>query len=219
MSEKVTAGELDQKCARDSTKYDPLEVGHALTDDIIDQLLICAQRHEKIFAENEFFLGLVVAYDPLIKHVRRHKYFALLHLPKPRPQQTIFLYNKQTQKIKRLWSLPDAKVMATISEMAYVAPQWVNTKGWCDAFFDGTFWDHIRSQHSICHLSELEYLETNRHELIKSGCKDSETLIPEPFDFAKIRIEKIVDTKKSLVDEKSFNTFRETQSLDGNIPA
>ncbi len=187
---KVTAGELDEKCARDSTKYDYLEVGHALTDDILDQLLICAHRHEKIFNEDEFFVGLIVASDPLIKHVRRHKYFALLYLPQPRPQQAIFLYNKKLGKIKRLWSLPDAKVMATISEMGYVSPEWTQTKGWCDAFFRGDFFNFIRGQHSISHLSESEYLETNREKLIKAGCKESETLLPEPFDFNKVSIEK-----------------------------
>lgn len=219
MTDKITAGELDQKCARDSTKYDPLEVGYALTDDIVDQLLICANRHESVFDENEFFVGLIVAYDPLIKHVRRHKYFALLYLPQPRPQQAIFLYNKKTQKLKRLWSLPDAKVMATISEMSYVAPQWVETKGWCDAFYNGTFWSHIRKQHNICHLSESEYLNANREKLIKAGCKDIDTLPPEPFDFSKVRIEKIVDTKKSLPDETFFNNTRKTESFDGDIPA
>lgn len=219
MPDRITAGDLDQKCARDNTKYDPLEVAHALTDDIVSNLLICAYRHEEIFDEDEYFVGLIVAYDPLIQHVRRHKYFALLYLPQPRPQQAIFLYNKKTQKLKRLWSLPDAKVMATISEMGHVAPQWVQTKGWCDAFFSGDFFNHIRRQHSLCHLSESEYLDLNREKLIKAGCKESESLATESFDFSKIRIEQIIDTKKSLTEEEILHRSRQAKSLDGDVPA
>ncbi len=181
--------------------------------------MICANRHEEIFNEDEFFVGLIVAYDPLIKHVRRHKYFALLYLPQPRPQQAIFLYNKNTQNLKRLWSLPDAKVMATISEMGYVSPQWQETKGWCDAFYRGDFFNFIRSQHSICHLSESEYLQVNREKLIKAGCKECESLPAEPFDFSKVSVEKIIDTKKAMTKKGSLNNTRQAESLYGDVTA
>lgn len=200
MPERLTGGELDHKCSLDKTKYDPLEVGYALTNDILDQLYECAEKHDRIFDEDEYFLVLIIAYDPLIKHLRRHKYYAFPFLPSPRPQQVVFLYNKVTQKIKRLWSLPDAKVMATISEMGYVAPLWSNTKGWCDAFFSGDFYSFIRRQHNICHLSESEYLDLHREEFLKAGAKESPSSAPEPFDFSKIKIDHIVDTKTARTE-------------------
>lgn len=214
MTKRKTAGELALKASSDNTKYDPLEIGHALTDDVMEQLKICAQRHKDVFDEDEYFLILVVAGDPLIKGIRRHKYAAFIHMPKPRPQQSCFLYNKVTGKIKRLWSLPDAKVMATISQMSYVDKKWRNTKGWCDAFFTGWLYDkdtesiintdptyffnYIRKQHDIKHLSESEYLDANREKLIKSGCQETNAVLSDPFDFSKVTIEKIVDTKTAI---------------------
>lgn len=200
MKKRKTAGEMSLKALSDKSKYDPLEIGHALTDDVYQQLEICAKKHDKIFNEEEYCIGLIVASDPLIKGIRRHKYFAFLYLPQPRPQQSVFLYNKKTQKFRRLWSLPDAKTMAIISEMTHVAPIWRNTKSWCDAFFSRDFFKFIRCQHNISLLSESEYLQANREKLIKSGCKEVDTLSADPFDFSKITIKNIVNSDTTSVD-------------------
>ena len=191
-TKRSTAGELSLKAASDNTKYDPLEIGVALAEGIVEQLLKCAEIHDKIIDEQEYCLVLLVASDCLIKHVRRQKFYAWPYLPMPRPQQSVFLWNKPKQSLKFLWALPDAKVMATISEMTYVAPQWQRTKGWCDAFFSGKFHEAIREQHGIKLLSETEYLNAHREELIQAGCQDGGPLRPEPFDFSKISVNKIV---------------------------
>ena len=198
MEKRKTAGEMSLKAASDNTIYDPLEVAYALTDDICEQLRICAHTHSKIFDEEEFFLILIIASDPLIQGIRRHKYTAFPYLPQPRPQQTVFLFNKVTQTCKRLWSLPNAKTMAIISEMSYVSPQWQNTKVWCDAFFAHTFLNTIREQCNISHLSEREYLNANRSELIQAGCNEVEEDLADPFYFSKVAIEKVVDQNKAL---------------------
>jgi hypothetical protein len=214
---RKTAGELSLKALADNTKYDPLEVGHALTEDIYEQLCICAERHEKVFGEDEFFLVIIVAGDPLIKNVRRHKYCALLFLPQPRPQQTIFLYNRHTQKFRRLWSLPDAKTMAVVDTMDYVAPQWENTKRWVRYFYAGNFFNDIRHETGITHLSEKEFIEdtyaeeivrqarlkdlderdslnANREKSIEPVFKDSAPGLSNPFDFSKIMTNQVINS-------------------------
>lgn len=198
MKKRKTAGEMSLKAASDDTVYDPLEVAHALTDDICEQLRICAHTHSKIFDEDEFFLILVIASDPLIQLVRRHKYTAFPYMPQPRPQQTVFLFNKATQSCKRLWALPNAKTMAIISEMPYVAPEWTNTKYWCDAFFAHTFFNSIREQYGISHLSEREYLDAHRAELIQAGCNEIEIPSSDPFDFSKVAVQKIINKCEPL---------------------
>ncbi len=190
---RKTAGELSLKATCDSTRYDPLEVAHALTDDVYEQLCICAQRHLPIIAEDEFFVVIIVAGDPLIQNLRRHKYCALIHLPKPRPQQTVFLYNRHTQKFKRLWSMPDAKTMAVIDEMNYVAPQWQDTKRWVRSFFKGTFFEDIRKEHGIKRLSEKEFLDLHHEELVKSGLKNTDPNISQPVDFSKVMTNEVVN--------------------------
>lgn len=195
---RKTAGELSLKATSDKTIYDPLEVAHALTDDICEQLQICAEKHSKIFAEDEFFIILVIASDPLIQNVRRHKYTAFPYLPSPRPQQSVFLFNKPKQTFTRLWSLPNAKTMAIISEMSYVAPEWQETKFWCDCFFDHNFFSAIRKKYSISHLSEREYLNVHRAELIQAGCNEIKAPLANTFDFSKIAVEKVIDKNETV---------------------
>lgn len=192
---RKTAGELSLKAKSDSQVYDPLELGYALTDKVIENVLECAYKHEKIFDEPEYFVVLQRASDPLIKGVMRQKFYAYLYLPDPRPEQSVFIYSKSTQRIKRLWSLPSPAVMAVISEMGYVDKKWKQTKSWCDAFFDGRFWELIRKENNFGHLSRSEYINLHRNELIKAGADDSLTGSSNPFDFSKIQIEHIVDTK------------------------
>ncbi len=106
--------------------------------------------------------------------------------------------------------------MSAISQKYHVANEWKKTKGWCDAFFFGWeyfknenkwinkkptyFFEYIRKEHNINMLSESEYLNAHREELIKSGCKEIETPLADPFDFSKITVNKIVDTKTALLD-------------------
>jgi len=216
LRKRKTAGALSLQASRDLTKYDPLEIGHALTEDVVEQIRICGERHEKIFNETEYCVILVVASDPLIKGVRRHKYAAFLYLPMPRPQQSVFLYNKISKSLKRLWSMPDARVMATITDLPTVAKKWQETQGWCKAFYHGWkyskeqdkwinttpsyFFDYIRHQHSIKMPSETEYLNANREKLIEAGCKDFPTGLTEAFDFSKVAVNKVIDPNNSVVE-------------------
>ncbi len=194
-----TAGSLSLKAKADKTKYDPLEVGHALTDDVYQQLLICANRHLDIFDEPEFFLSLIVAGDPLIHGIRRHKYAAWLYLPSPRPQQSVYHYDRRSERITRLWSLPNAKVMAIISEMPSVGMPWLATKVWCDAFYNKRFWHEIRAQHGRDDwLSEHEFLNAHRKELVESSLDEVSTNSPEAFDFSKVSAYKIVDPNATI---------------------
>lgn len=202
---RLTAGALSLKAKADNTKYDPLEVAQALADDISRQLHICAEIHSKIFDMEEFCIILVVAGDPLIHGIRRHKYTAFPFLPKPRPQQSVFLFKKSNQSFRRLWSLPDAKVMATISEMSYVAPQWHSTKVWSDAFFRHDFHEVIRKQNGINMLTETEFLNLHREELIQAGCQEVDSSFTEPFDFTKIAIKKVVDSDVPLPEKNGLD--------------
>jgi hypothetical protein len=200
MTKRKTAGALALKAASDPARYDSLEVGHALCQDVLEQLQICIEKHRNIIDEPEFCVVMVLADDPLIKGVLRRKFYAWPYLPKPRPRQSCFLYRKSSDTIIRLWVLPDAFTMAVASEMVNVAPQWQTMKGWSDAFFDGKFFEHIRHQHGIPLLSEAEYLNANREKLVKAGCNDVDAPTTESFDFSKIAIQHIVDTKTARDD-------------------
>ncbi len=197
---RKTAGELTLKAKADTSLYDGREVAEGQMHDIHAQLMENAHAHITKFDEEEFFVVMVRASDPLIAGIVRQKFYSYPFMPSPRPEQAVFLYTKASDSLKFIWSLPPAKVMAAISESTSIARKWKRTKGWCDAFFDGKFWQHIRNQHKFKHLSELEYLNANREKLIKAGCQETQTAPTDSFDFGKISIDKVIDTKTAIVN-------------------
>ena len=195
-----TAGELAQKALSDTTKYDALEVGHALADDIEIHLHEAIKNYKDIINENEFCVVMIIAKDNLIKNAIRRKFYCWPYLPSPRPNQAVFLYNKTLDKItKRLWVLPSDMVMAELSSLPVVDKRYHTMQAWSVAFFKGTFWEYIRHEHQIDMPSEHEYFLQHREELIKAGCKVPDAGFTEAFDFSKIQINQIVDTNTAPV--------------------
>jgi hypothetical protein len=200
MNQRVTAGELSRKALSDNTKYDALEVGHAMADDIEKHLYESVQKYNDMIDEREFCVVMIVAKDPLLKNLVRRKFYCWPYLPSPRPNQAVFLYNKGLGKItKRLWVLPSDTVMAELASLAIVDKRYKTMQAWSVAFFEGKFWEYIRYESQTNMLSEHEYFLKHREELIKAGCKVPDSSFSEPFDFSKIAIEKIVDTQEVVV--------------------
>jgi len=193
---QMTAGQIQNKLNKDTTKYDALELGHWMAEDIEEQLYQAAHTYENMIGENEYCVVMLLAKDPLLKNVIRRKFYCWPYLPSPRPNQAVFLYDKRKQRItKRLWILPSDMVMAELSSLAVVDKRYKTMQAWSIAFFQGKFWEYIRYEHNIDMLSELEYMSKHREELIKAGCKIPASHDPEPFDFSKIGIKKVVDAE------------------------
>lgn len=197
MPERPTAGELSKKAANDQTKYDALEVGHAIADDIGVHLREAIEKHKNLIDEPEFCVVMVIAKDSLIPNLIRRKFYCWPYLPKPRPNQAVFLYNKAKDRItKRLWVLPSDVVMAELAGTNVIVHKRYETmQAWSVAFFKGTFWEFIRYQHGIDMLSEHEYFLKHREELIKAGCQVPNSPVSEPFDFSKVQAKKVVDSE------------------------
>ncbi len=203
MAKRKTVGALAVQCANDSTNYKAREIGQEMVEDnsIEEGLYECIRRHNPIFDEDEYCVGYVIASDPLICGVMRRKFFAMLYLPSPRPEQTVFLYNKRLDRItKFLWCLPAAasnNPNAWTMERLYTQDppkEYLRMKAWTHAFYDGCFWEFIRHHNKIDMLSESEYLRAHREEFIKAGEKDAPTSGSEAFDFGKIQIDHIENT-------------------------
>ena len=196
MTERVMACDLSKKAVSDNTNYNLLELGHAITDQIIEELRECRTIHNQIFDEEEYCIVRVIASDCLITGLKRYKYYGWLYLPSPRPDQTVFLYNKSLDMFtKRLWSLPSSARMAQLATTnTFVPKEYQQMQAWSVAFFKGTFWYYVRHDQNITMLSEREYISANREKLIEAGCQIPDSTFSEPFDFSKISIDKIIDT-------------------------
>lgn len=201
MGKRKTAGQLQLQASGDSTRYDALEVGHSLSEDVYEQLKECAHSHCNKLNEPEFCVGYVIAGDPLLKGVMRKKFFAYLFLPSPRPNQAVFLYKKSDDSLKKLWVLPNALTMACLSEMQWVDKKFRTMKTWSDAFFNKQFFEVIRNEQKRGDLlSEHEYLDTYREELIKAGGQNGNPRGAEAFDFSKIKAYKVVDPGEPVLN-------------------
>ena len=218
---RKTAGEISKKLKEDTTKYDALEVGHALADDLPKQLRLCIENYKNIILEDEFCVVMVIAKDPLISNVLRRKFYCWPYLPKPRPNQSVFLYNKGVDDItKRLWVLPSDMVMAELHSLSSVHSKYQTMKNWSDAFYKGWkyiknneilgmnkpggsfvntmptyFWDYIRKESNITMPSEHEYLLANKAQLLKACGDHVSTDDTDAFDFSKVYIKDVVNTE------------------------
>lgn len=200
-AKRQTAGELSNKAMADETKYDALEVGHYLAEDIGEHLHEAIKNYRDIIDEDEFCVVMVIATDPLIKNLMRRKFYCWPYLPSPRPNQSVFLYNKRLDKIThRLWVLPSAMVMAELISLPIVHKRYHTMQAWSMAFFKGTFWEYVRHDQKINMLSETEYLAAHREELINAGCKIPQSNVRDPFDFSKVAIEKVIDPTETLTN-------------------
>lgn len=200
---RKTAGELSNKAMADTTKYDAKEVALAVCDDLEEQLYLAAQNYDDKIDEKQFCIVMVIAEDPLIKNMKRRKFYCWPWLPSPRPNQSVFLYDKAKQKIiKRLWVLPNALTMAELATSDLVAHnQYETMKDWSVAFYKGTFWDFIRYQHGIDMMSQEEMFEKEGlkgSELIDSKSDQLDSLVPESFDFSKIRCGDVLNPAESV---------------------
>lgn len=202
--ERKTAGQLQKKAKSDSTDYNLLELGHGVVDEIHEELRKCRENYNKIFEEDQYCIVRQGALDPLLCTVKRYKYYGWLYLPKPRPDQTVFLYNKSTDTFtKRLWSLPSAARMAQLASTTTIVPiEYKEMQAWAVAFFKGTFWEFIRYQHGIDMLSESEYLNAHRDELLKACSEFSTPDLSESFDFSKIEVKNVMDSGNAVTNQE-----------------
>lgn len=194
LKDKPTAGSLCLKASGDSHIYDPLEIAYGMTDKVMQGITECIEAHEKILGEEEFFVILQRASDPVLKNVIRQKFYADIFLPEPRPEQMVCLYKKKDSSVIRLWSLPNAKVMAVISEMNWVDERWEKTKFWCDAFYSGRFFDLIREQYHFTHQTKKEFLNSNREKFVHSCGDDLNTSISESRDGSEIGMNEVISS-------------------------
>lgn len=211
MNEKmrVSAGELSRKALSDITKYNALEVGHAMTDNIGIHLDECIEKHLNYVDESgdhpfrlldEFAVVMVIAKDNLLKNLIRRKFYCCPFLPSPRPNQAVFLYKKCSGKIvKRLWVLPSDMVMAELASLTIVDKTYKTMQAWSIAFFEGKFWEYIQYESDTTMVSQQQYISQHREELIQAGCKLLDSDYSQPFDFDKIHVEKVIDTQEALV--------------------
>lgn len=157
---RPTAGELAQKALSDTTVYNATEVGQAMCDDIEKHLYDAVSNYVDKIEQDKFCVVMLIGKDSLLHNLIRRKFYCWPFLPKPRPNQAVFLYEKSKDRItKRLWILPCDAAMAELASLTAVHKRYKNMQRWSKAFFDGNFWDTIRGESGVDLKSEYECLQ------------------------------------------------------------
>lgn len=214
---KETLGEKYNKVKLDNTKYDPLDMALGMLEKVPQELLVCAHRHKNNFDEDEYFVGYVISDDPILKGIRRKKFHAMLFMPTPVPEQAIWLYNKVTDEFKFLWCLPKPWAMANYSTLKRVDVKKRRMKAWCEAYFNGTFWETIRAMHKIDHLSEYEYRLKHRDKITDFVLDNRNSCLTEPFDFSKVGFGEVDHSQKVVALENGRDGVGKTKTVNGDI--
>jgi len=198
---RKTAGELANKALSDTTTYDALEVAYAVTDDFFKEMYKAVENYHQHIDQDEFCVVMIIASDPLIHNLKRRKFYCWPWLPKPRPNQTVLLYNKVLDKFtKRLWVLPCAEVMAELSSSNLILDKKYQTmRDWSVAFYLGRFWEFIRYQHQITMLSQEEDMKLHPSKFHQSFKDDPDSSDSQAFDFSKIQCGQFTDSIDSLI--------------------
>jgi hypothetical protein len=196
----LTAGELAQKAALDTTTYKAMEVAQAWVEDLFDQLMEAVQLYKDKIDQDEFCVVYVIATDPLLPTLKRRKFYCWPYLPSPRPNQGVYLYRKSSDRIVcRLWTLPVAETMAELATPGFVVDKpYELMQIWSREFYKGNFWQFIRKQHGIKMLSQEEWDELNKADLIKAGLQHTDSSGTEAFDFSKIQAGQVEHARDTL---------------------
>jgi hypothetical protein len=211
---KETLGEKYHKVKQDSTKYDPLDMAFGMLEKVPQELINCAQRHKSIFDEEEYFIGYVISDDPILKGIRRKKYYALMFMPTPVPEQAIWLYNKVLDTYRFMWCLPAPWPMANYASLIHVDKKKARMKAWCKSYFDGTFWETIRSMHGIEHLSEHEFRLKHRDKIPDFVVDHVNACLTEPFDFGKVSFGDVDHSQKLIPFKDISDGSGKAQTVD-----
>lgn len=200
LNETLTAGQLSYQALKDHSSYDARDLALQAADEITDQLREAINNYRDRIDENEFCVVYVIATDPLLINLKRRKFYCWPWLPSPRPNQSVFLYNKGLDRItKRLWVLPDAITMSELASPGLIVHKRYQTmQNWSKSFYKGSFWKDIRDEHKISMLSQEEWFDSNRGELAKSGLDLKSPSIADSFDFSKIAAGQFKNTKDVL---------------------
>lgn len=84
---------------------DPIELQREMQKDYLKNLIEAAERGKKEFP-GDFFLVVLTKNERLMANVFRNYFFPRLTCPTPDYDQSVFRFNKKTEDITYIWTIP-----------------------------------------------------------------------------------------------------------------
>lgn len=198
------AGQLNAELRKETCPYEAGEVVQEMTKDIPEQLYQCARNHREVIDEPEYCVIMLLRKEPHLENIIRHLYFAWPYMPKPRPDQSVFIYNKAKDSLDLLWTLPPAHALAMLSEMQVVDQGYFNMKKWCDLYWDELkgkrVWAEEIRKWTGCKLeTEDEFLKAHSEELAKLSLNFPDSGGSDSLNFTVVDGQKVSDGAEPTV--------------------
>lgn len=210
-----TAGEIHNDLRKKGLeKCSHLDLGYAFSDETYKGVIECIGRHYDVFGSHikQFCVSCILCYgEGSLKYLIRRKFYGFPFLPTPCPNQAVWMVDKEKEEVTFLWTLPTPEKMAMLSEEFSFLANEARMKKWCDWFYKGafTFWENIRTQHSISMLSEMEFNRRNREMGAKCVNDDVLGTPADSLYLPEVRIKKLEAMSNSRSHELFDNTLRE----------
>lgn len=82
-----------------------VELERGMQEKYMDELLNCIDQNYKNY-EKEFYIVVITKAEKILKKVMRNYFFARNSCPTPDFDQSVFRYNKESEKLEFLWTVP-----------------------------------------------------------------------------------------------------------------
>ena len=152
---KKTVGAISAELAtQKQEKLSIKEQQEAMTEDYLKNLIECVDTHAKIFLGN-FYVVVITKNEKLMPNVFRNYFSGRESCPTPDYDQTVFRYNKATEDIEYIWTIPSRDACHHLKDNALlVHPEEKELLKMVLAFADGTLY-------KICKQLNGEEIDSN----------------------------------------------------------
>jgi hypothetical protein len=195
-----TTAQIYNELQDDPTKYNSMEIAEAASESIEAQVRKSIQKGLKKFSDDLFSIVMMSKKDRNLPFMVKRLFTETPFLPKPAPDQAVWVYNRKTDKLTFMWSLPNPHLCALLSVSNNVDKKWENTALWCRLFFEGKLHHYIRAKNNIKIETEKEFKYLHREELLKMFNDHRESLITDALNQSEVGVDGIPDSKDIVVE-------------------
>ena len=117
-----------------------IELEREMQKEYMKNVLECIDAHKKMF-DSDFYVVVITKREPLMPNVLRNYFMARLSCPTPDYDQSVYKYNRSSQSIDYIWTIPSRETSHHLKENAmYVAHEESDLLNFVLEFADGTLY-------------------------------------------------------------------------------
>lgn len=106
MTKKETVGKISSDLLQKTPESrDPIELQRSMQEEYFSNLLECIETNQNKY-DNHFFVVVITKNERLMPNVFRNYFYARKTCPTPDYDQTVWRYDKLTDELEYLWTIP-----------------------------------------------------------------------------------------------------------------